>query len=117
MSFQVVVSSTSSREFSEPSSFNISNIELSEKVRTISGRITKDITGVKKKISINFDTLDSDDFNFLRSLYESLEVFTFVYNEAGRIIEMDMIIENFSHDLFKSDFNYATGVSFDLEEV
>lgn len=51
-------------------SYSVSNIELSRQERTASGKLVKDIIAVKKKITLDYGFISSEDLSFFLDMYD-----------------------------------------------
>lgn len=100
----------------EPDDFSIVPVELSVSMRMASGRMVKEIKGVKNHYNIRYDALDPEDVKLFRGFYEDGRPVAFIYPDSGEAETRTVFIREFPRNLFVPEPQYSENIHIVLEE-
>lgn len=100
----------------EPDDFGIVPVELSILKRMASGRMVKEIKGVKNRYDIRYDALDPEDVKLFRTFYETGWPVNFIYPDSGEVETRTVFIREFPRNLFVPEPQYSEDIHIVLEE-
>ena len=94
----------------------IEYVELSRSERTVTGRLVKEKIGIKKRFSIPYQGLKSDDAAFFANIYEAGNPVEFEYESFNGVKTVSVYVAGFSGEIYSYKPQYTGNVTVILEE-